>query len=64
MGLSEGPDGSLYISESKNGRIWRVFFAGDKTQFGAPQLEAMEKRKSRTYVKVPEEKTDLIPVRQ
>lgn len=60
MGLSEGPDGSLYISESKNGKIWRIIFSGDKTQFGAPQLEEMEKRKTRTYIKVPDEKGDLI----
>ena len=28
MGLAEGPDGSLYISDSKEGRIWRVIFKG------------------------------------
>lgn len=29
MGLSEGKDGSLYISESKQGKIWRVSFNGN-----------------------------------
>jgi len=24
MGLAEGPDGSLYIVDSVNGKIWRV----------------------------------------
>jgi glucose/arabinose dehydrogenase len=25
-GLAEGPDGSLYITDSQKGKIWRVFF--------------------------------------
>jgi glucose/arabinose dehydrogenase len=28
MGLAVGPDGSLYISDSQNGRIWRVMYKG------------------------------------
>lgn len=58
MGLAEGPDGSLYISESKKGKIWRVVFNGDREKFGEMQLEKMEKRKSRTHIKTPDEKTD------
>jgi glucose/arabinose dehydrogenase len=27
-GVAEGPDGSLYISESVKGRIWRVVYTG------------------------------------
>ena len=26
VGLAEGPDGSLYISDDKSGRIWRVYY--------------------------------------
>ena len=29
-GLAQGPDGSLYISDSQKGRIWRVFYNGKK----------------------------------
>jgi len=58
MGLSTGPDGSLYISESNKGKIWRVMYKGDKKDFGAEQLAAMEKRKSRSYIKTPDEKAD------
>lgn len=58
MGLAEGPDGSLYIVESNQGKIWRVMFKGDKNTFGGPQLAAMEKRKSRVYIKTPDEKLD------
>ena len=28
MGLAQGPDGSLYISDSKVGRIWRIVYKG------------------------------------
>jgi glucose/arabinose dehydrogenase len=27
MGLAEGPDGSLYITDDAGGRIWRVLHA-------------------------------------
>jgi glucose/arabinose dehydrogenase/mono/diheme cytochrome c family protein len=58
MGLAEGPDGSLYISDSNKGKIWRVMYKGDKNLFGSTQLAAMEQRKSRTYIKTPDEVKD------
>jgi glucose/arabinose dehydrogenase len=58
MGLAEGPDGSLYICESNKGKIWRIMFKGDKKNFGEAQLAAMETRKSRTYIKTPDEVKD------
>jgi glucose/arabinose dehydrogenase/mono/diheme cytochrome c family protein len=45
VGLSQGPDGSLYVSESVQGKIWRIMFEGDKKNFGVNQLANMEKRK-------------------
>jgi len=63
MGLSEGPDGSLYISESKKGKIWRIVFKEDPTNFGETQLLNMKKRKSRTYLKTPDEKTDNLSLK-
>lgn len=53
MGLAEGPDGSLYVSDSKKGKIWRIMYKGDASSFGDAQLAAMEKRKSRSYIKEP-----------
>lgn len=58
MGLSEGPDGSLYISESTKGKIWRIVFNADPTKFGEMHLLGMENRKSRSYIKIPDEKED------
>ena len=58
MGLSEGPDGSLYITESVKGKVWRVMFKGDKKAFGEQQLAGMEERKLRTNVKDPDEDKD------
>ncbi|HVY73326.1 MAG TPA: c-type cytochrome [Puia sp.] len=61
MGLAEGPDGSLYISESNKGRIWRVMYTGDKTKFNISQLAGMEKLKeTRTYIKTPDSVKDRL----
>jgi glucose/arabinose dehydrogenase/mono/diheme cytochrome c family protein len=60
MGLAEGPDGSLYISESNKGRIWRIIFRGDRGDFGEKALSAMENRKSRSYIKTPDEEKDVL----
>ena len=62
MGLSTGPDGSLYISESNKGKIWRVMYKGDRNKFGEAQLAEMEKRKSRSYIKTPDEVLDNLHV--
>jgi glucose/arabinose dehydrogenase/mono/diheme cytochrome c family protein len=64
MGLAEGPDGSLYIAESKKGKIWRVVFTGDANTFSEAQLASMEKRKSRSYIKLPDEKADNLSLRK
>lgn len=34
MGLAQGPDGSLYIADSRVGRIWRVMYAGSGSPAG------------------------------
>jgi glucose/arabinose dehydrogenase len=54
MGLALGPDGSLYVTESVKGKIWRIMYKGDRNNFGAKQLIAMEERKKRTNIKTPD----------
>lgn len=59
MGLSTGSDGSIYISESNKGKIWRVMYKGDRDKFGEAELASMEKRKSRDYIRTPIEGQDI-----
>ena len=58
MGLATGPDGSLYISESNQGKIWRIMFKGKRDKFGEEQLARMEERKSRSHIKTPDPELD------
>jgi glucose/arabinose dehydrogenase/mono/diheme cytochrome c family protein len=59
MGLSVGPDGSLYISDSEKGKIWRVMYKGDTSKFGDAQLSEMVKRKNQApNIKIPDEIRD------
>jgi glucose/arabinose dehydrogenase len=59
MGLAQGPDGSLYISDSRKGKIWRIMYKGDQASFGQAQLTAMEKRKTTSaHIKTPDEVAD------
>lgn len=44
-GLAQGPDGSLYVTESEKGKVWRIMFKGDKKAFGSKQLAGMQVRK-------------------
>ena len=60
MGISMGPDGSLYVSDSNHGKIWRIMFKGDKGNFGLAQLAAMEERKKLSHIRTPHETDDNI----
>ncbi len=60
MGLSTGPDGSLYISESNMGKIWRVMYKGNKEGFSDEHLAAMENRKAtQSYIRDPDPVKDI-----
>jgi glucose/arabinose dehydrogenase/mono/diheme cytochrome c family protein len=59
MGLAEGPDGSLYISDTEKGKIWRVMFKGNKKTYGTAELAGMAKRKvTANNIKTPDEILD------
>jgi glucose/arabinose dehydrogenase/mono/diheme cytochrome c family protein len=61
MGLAEGPDGSLYVSETEKGKIWRIMFKGNKATFGAAQLAKMVKNKATaSNVKTPDKIKDNV----
>ena len=61
MGLAEGPDGSLYISDSKKGKIWKVFFQGKRSTFGIKDRIVVERRKARSHLRTPNIQRDFIP---
>jgi mono/diheme cytochrome c family protein len=63
MGLAEGPDGSLYISDSRKGKVWRVMFKGDRKSFGVKQLATMEKHKQLAHIRTPDEVTDNLDIK-
>jgi glucose/arabinose dehydrogenase/mono/diheme cytochrome c family protein len=58
MGLAQGPDGSIYITDSQKGKLWRIFYRGDKENFGQAQLAKMEERKLSVHIKNPDEFKD------
>lgn len=58
MGIAMGPDGSLYISETEKGKIWRIMFKGAKGSFDTEQLAAMEKRKELSHIRTPDKVAD------
>lgn len=58
VGLAMGPDGSLYISDSVKGTIWRVLYKGNKSEFGEAQLAEMESRKMQSNIKDPDPVAD------
>ena len=58
MGLAQGPDGSLYISESEKGKIWKVSYKGNKQNFKDAQLAKMNASLEKTYVKTPDRVKD------
>lgn len=58
MGIAMGPDGSLYISDTEYGKIWRIMYKGEKDNFGEAQLASMEQRKSLSHIRTPHEIDD------
>ena len=60
VGLAQGPDGSLYICESKKGKIWRIFYNKQKSDFAESDLENMNQRKLLSHIKTPDSILDNI----
>ena len=60
MGLAQGPDGSLYISESKKGKIWRIMFSGERENYGKENLSSMNERLKKSNIKQPTQEIDIL----
>jgi len=58
MGLAEGPDGSLYVSETEQGAIWKIEFKGDKNAFGPSKLVKMQIRERLPHFRTPDIEKD------
>lgn len=58
MAIAMGPDGSLYLSETEKGKIWRVMFKGNRKTFGAEQLSKMEAEKLKSNIRTPDFEKD------
>jgi len=54
VGLAEGPDGTLYITESNRGKVWRIMYSENRDQFNKDQLLSMENRKSYPHLRTPD----------
>jgi glucose/arabinose dehydrogenase/mono/diheme cytochrome c family protein len=54
VGLAEGPDGSLYITESNHGKVWRVLYVENREKFSNDKLASMESRKFLPHIRTPD----------
>ncbi len=63
-GLAQGPDGSIYVTESEKGKVWRIMFKGDRKTFGEKQLAAMVRQKETALnIRTPDSLRDNLSVK-
>lgn len=63
-GLAQGPDGSLYVTESEKGKVWRIMYKGDRKAFGGSQLAAMRQRQETSAnIRTPDSVRDNLSVK-
>ncbi|MEX1212511.1 MAG: hypothetical protein WEA36_06685 [Balneolaceae bacterium] len=60
MGLAVDGDGALFVSDSVDGRIWKVTFTGNRETFGSAERATMQAEKeSASNIRNPVEGEDL-----
>ena len=60
MGIAFSEDGSMFIADSRKGRIWKINFTGNKKKFGDKQLKTMQSRKLLSHFANPHIVNDII----
>lgn len=61
MGLAQGPDGAIYVSDSRRGRIWKISYTGNRASFAAANLKVMAERKAtQAHIRQPDEVKDVL----
>lgn len=61
MAFATGPAGSLYISDSVVGKIWRVMYTGDKENFGeADRARMQQEKETAPNIKTPDPVEDSL----
>lgn len=46
-GLAQGPDGSLYISDSQQGRVWRILYYGEDSGISSKAVQAVAQQQAK-----------------
>lgn len=60
-GLATGPDGSLYVTEDNDGKIWKIVYTGDKEAFGEEELAVVrEEKRTAINIRTPDPEADIL----
>lgn len=58
-GLATGPDGSLYVTEDNQGKIWRITYTGMKAEFDTSHRARMEtEKRTASNIRTPDREAD------